>query len=426
MNQKHPSPEENLNQKGTTEVASAASDGDQSLLLAWDELAGHSADDDTPVGGADQHEDEPEETGEPTAGQPAREDPWEAITAAHGRAEDVDDQTRQARLAEVRDAREQRQRRWAELRANRAAATSEAASTPAGEASGNGTTPLAPYKDPRVAAEAEKEGPPEWLGNRWREIPVEQQPEAWIGLRRWVDWLVREYRLDVQIVPPCWYRHPDITAELWAAMNMEYKVWAEGAPSLSPMMMWHPNLQQMIVRLREMVGRFGCAGGSGHKEPKSLTPGLEPFEIAYDEEDWRRIALGRREVLSVPRPEEGRRYTRAVGFDAHGEQIVSSNLVGSAAPVTRWTPEARLRYGSVAGAEDSEIWLEISDAKGVETVMWESSPDGESWTPLEPGQPDQDGPDEPETETENVADDGESPEGDEGQGAAEAVPKPSI
>lgn len=101
-----------------------------------------------------------------------------------------------------------------------------------------------PYLDPEVEAALAAEGPPEWLGTRWRTIEPGQQWDAWNGLRRWVDWFIREYRLTTSDVPACWYRHPDLTAELYAAMCMEYKVWEEGAPGLAPMMMWHPNVAQ--------------------------------------------------------------------------------------------------------------------------------------------------------------------------------------
>ena len=92
-------------------------------------------------------------------------------------------------------------------------------------------TPL-PYVDPEVAAELAGEGPPVWMGTRWREIKAEHQWEAWNTLRRWVDWFVAEYRLVTSVVPPCWYKHSDLTAELYAAMCMEYKVWDEQAPGL--------------------------------------------------------------------------------------------------------------------------------------------------------------------------------------------------
>lgn len=53
-----------------------------------------------------------------------------------------------------------------------------------------------PFQDPRLAAQDATSGPPPWLGTRWRQMPPEQQREAWVGLRRWVDWFIHEYQLN--------------------------------------------------------------------------------------------------------------------------------------------------------------------------------------------------------------------------------------
>ena len=62
-----------------------------------------------------------------------------------------------------------------------------------------------------------------WMGTRWREIEAEHQWDAWNTLRRWVGWFVTEYRLATGVVPPCWHKNSDVTAELYAAMCMEYR-----------------------------------------------------------------------------------------------------------------------------------------------------------------------------------------------------------
>src|SRR5699024_11597452 len=82
------------------------------------------------------------------------------------------------------------------------------------------STPLPEYLDPGIAEELAGEMVPVWFGTRWRDIPVEDQPYAWNGLRQWVDWLVKEYRLPTAVVPPCWYRHTDVVAEVYAALCM--------------------------------------------------------------------------------------------------------------------------------------------------------------------------------------------------------------
>src|SRR5699024_11820903 len=118
-----------------------------------------------------------------------------------------------------------------------------------------------------------------------REIPAEQQADAWNGLRRWVDWLIKEYWLTTSAIPPCWYRHSNIVAELYAAMCMEHKVWEENEPGLGPTMFWHTNLQQVIVRLNAMVDDAGCVRDGKHKDP--IDYGSETGRASCREREWR-------------------------------------------------------------------------------------------------------------------------------------------
>lgn len=110
-----------------------------------------------------------------------------------------------------------------------------------------------PFENPAVAEGLASSGPPRWFGVRWREIAVEDRVDAWVGLRRWVDWLVAEFALPASVVPPCWFAHPQLVEELYAGMNMEYKAFEEQAPSMNPQMFWLPHLQQMTMRMRMMV-----------------------------------------------------------------------------------------------------------------------------------------------------------------------------
>jgi len=362
-----------------TRPSRGAAEG-EALLTAWDEVAEPSVD-----APDEDHQDDRDD--EPSAGAsgtgPEDEDPWAAVAASNGRAGDLD-------ADDAEDARQRRRDRWDQLRAKRREAIQQqrAGQSEQGEKSEGGqspqATPLAPYRDPRIQQQLDDdpEGDPEWLGMRWREIPPEQQQQAWIGLRKWVDWLVREYRITAEVVPACWYRHSDITAELWAAMNMEHKVWAEGAPSLSPMMMWHPNLEQMIVRLREKMSNVGCKPETGHQQPLRQHPDLEPFEINYDEDDWKAATSGHRETRMVERPDAGAEWVRVVAFDAEGEQIAESNLVGLGASLDGRDPQAVVRFGSLADETETELWLDIERGLRVAEVQWQVSSDGESWEPL--------------------------------------------
>lgn len=238
-------------------------------------------------------------------------------------------------------------------------------------------TPL-PYVDPAVAAELAQDGPPAWMGTRWRDIETKHQWEAWNTLRRWVDWFVAEYRLTTSVVPPCWYRHSGVTAELYGAMCMEYKVWEEQAPGLGPMMMWHPHVEMVTGRLRRMVDEAGCTKVGRHKEPEAYG-NRRAYEIDYDEGDWLRWASTEREHETLPRPAHGVRYVRAKIVNADGEQVGVSNMValGAAARVDDIAAELM-----VASSTPSAPWLSVAVAGGRDDLgtEWETSPDGTTWS----------------------------------------------
>lgn len=240
-------------------------------------------------------------------------------------------------------------------------------------------TPL-PYVDPAVAAELAQDGPPVWMGTRWRDIEAEHQWEAWNALRRWVDWFVAEYRLTTSVVPPCWYKHSDMTAELYGAMCMEHKVWEEQAPGLGPMMMWHPHVEMLTGRLRRMVDEAGCTKVGQHKEPEAF--GARPaFTLNYDEDDFTGWAATTREHDVLERPIEGVQYVRARIVDSSGAAVGTSNVValGAVANVHHVAAEV-----AVASSTPSAPRLSVAVAGGRNDlgVLWETSSDGQAWTRL--------------------------------------------
>jgi hypothetical protein len=239
------------------------------------------------------------------------------------------------------------------------------------------STPLPEYLDDDIAAELAGEMAPVWLGTRWRDIPASDQPAAWNGLRTWVDWLVKEYKLSGAIVPPCWYKHSDIVAELYAAMCMEYKVWEEGEPGVNPMMFWHPNLQQMVHRLREMVSSAGCYTAQEHKEPM-VVKGQEPFELNYDEADWQQHVNRTTTTQQFERPERGVLYIRAGIVDPEGTRVTHSAPVGIKHADSSARPAVDIEYLSTNSAYNvlQASWEQYRDDY---ELVWESSLDGETW-----------------------------------------------
>lgn len=239
------------------------------------------------------------------------------------------------------------------------------------------STPLPEYMDSDIAAELAGEMAPTWLGVRWRDIPEADQPAAWNGLRAWVDWLVKEYRLPTTAVPPCWYKHTDIVAELYAAMCMEYKVWEEGEPNINPMMFWHTNLQQMVARLRDAVTSAGCVSGGAHKEPLAVE-GHEPFELDYDESDWNQHVSVASSVERIDRPDDGVLFVRAGVVKGNGGSIVYSESVGIKHQPPVHSPTVDIRYFST-NSEYSLVEARWEQPSHEDELIWETSTDGTNW-----------------------------------------------
>ncbi|WP_261623258.1 hypothetical protein [Nesterenkonia marinintestina] len=234
-------------------------------------------------------------------------------------------------------------------------------------------TTLRRYRHEDLEAEMEAEADPEWLGRRWRELESTETQHALVGLRRWVDWLVCEHSLNSAIVPACWFRHPAIVAELYAAMNMEHKAWAEGEPTVQPMMMWLPHLEQMKVRLRELVAELaGCADGTHVEEERQVR--------VYNEDLWRATVYTYRESQHFTRPagEDELRFVKATAFSAAREEIGATGIKALRPRVGAHQPSTELRMEKTTGVADSELILTISGTEDVDHVVWEEaeSPEG--------------------------------------------------
>lgn len=50
----------------------------------------------------------------------------------------------------------------------------------------------------------------------WNLLRAHEVELEWHELDQWVDWLRRSYGLPASIVPPFWYRHPELVWELSA------------------------------------------------------------------------------------------------------------------------------------------------------------------------------------------------------------------
>lgn len=230
------------------------------------------------------------------------------------------------------------------------------------------------YQDPVLGGMGGPESPA-WLGLRWREIPEELQQEAWVGLRRWVDWLIAEFKITSAIIPSCWFRHSEIVAELHAAMNLEYKTWEEKLPTVNAMWMWLPQLQSMLeYRLRPMVKDLGSCGKGEHREPE-----VEARD--YDEDLWEQTVFTRRSTATIDRPagDEDPSFGRVRLITDDGELIGESDIFGVGPVRTgQSASEVEIDGESVAGANDFSVTVTATHVPAGGSFVWEeaATPDG--------------------------------------------------
>lgn len=109
-------------------------------------------------------------------------------------------------------------------------------------------------------------GGPKSVTRRWREMTTEQSQEAWRSLFAWVRWLVATYQLTTSVVPDCWWRHPEIVAELYALHRAELASYTTDDPGFGPLA-FHERLPHAFERLRTHTRTAGCVGLQTHKDP---------------------------------------------------------------------------------------------------------------------------------------------------------------
>lgn len=217
------------------------------------------------------------------------------------------------------------------------------------------------------------DGPPDWMGIRWRDIDDTDRAEAWTVLRQWVDWFIREYSLTTTQIIPCWYEHADIVAELYAGMCAEYKVWDEGMPGLAPMTTWHPHVVAMKARLAEMVSNRTCAATKTH------VPDPDDLPFTYDQDAWGRVRGGITTITELPRTGTNQWWRPATWTGAHkitGREILVGGHPGKISPEITDTT-------LLSGADATTAQARHTTFPGPETgSFWEYAPEKDSahWT----------------------------------------------
>lgn len=102
--------------------------------------------------------------------------------------------------------------------------------------------------------------------HRWRDMSQQQAETVWAALADWVKWLVATYQLTTSVVPDCWWKHPEIVAELYALQRAEQASYTTDDAGFGPLA-FHERLPHAVERLRNHTRTAGCVGLQSHKEP---------------------------------------------------------------------------------------------------------------------------------------------------------------
>lgn len=220
------------------------------------------------------------------------------------------------------------------------------------------------------------------VGGRWRDIKASDKPGVWVDLRRWVDWLMIEYKLSKQTIPPCWYRHTDIVAELYAMRCAEEKTWEGTEPHNTAAFQFHPHLFAMFHRLSNKAGK--CLNAGKHVEAASFTE-FPADALPYDENDWAEFLVQETDTQTLERGTEDLWWRRRVELvDSSGElkpECSEPVLVPQRMPV----PEVRLLATQKLIQMSNHVQVASTSFGKVHSSVWEftNDPSQDVWQELE-------------------------------------------
>ena len=109
----------------------------------------------------------------------------------------------------------------------------------------------------------------------WNLLTADEAGAEWIELDQWVHWLRRTYGLPASVIPPFWYRHPDLLWEL-SALHLHWLcAYGPGQNGSAPLG-WHRDFADTRQRLREWVAASGTRLDRDRPTRQTTWPGEEP------------------------------------------------------------------------------------------------------------------------------------------------------
>ena len=129
------------------------------------------------------------------------------------------------------------------------------------------------YDDPLVAE------PPHPIN--WNLLSADDAEAEWLELNRWVDWLRRNYGLPVAVIPPAWYKHPELVWEL-SGLHLHWLCAYDPDQNGSAPLGWHRDFADARMRLREWVSACGTRLDRDRPTRQTVWPGEEPGDPIED------------------------------------------------------------------------------------------------------------------------------------------------
>lgn len=115
----------------------------------------------------------------------------------------------------------------------------------------------------------------------WNLLTAEEAEGAWLELNQWVNWLRHTYGLPPAVVPPFWYRHPELLWEL-SALHTHWLCAYDPEQNGSAPIGWHRDFADTRQRLRDWVAGCGTRLETDRPTRQTSWPGEEPAFAVED------------------------------------------------------------------------------------------------------------------------------------------------
>ncbi|MCJ1703489.1 DUF4913 domain-containing protein [Rathayibacter sp. VKM Ac-2926] len=109
----------------------------------------------------------------------------------------------------------------------------------------------------------------------WNLLTADEAGAEWIELDQWVHWLRRTYGLPASVIPPFWYRHPELLWEL-SALHLHWLCAYDPDQNGSAPLGWHRDFADTRQRLRDWVAASGTRLDLDRPTRQTTWPGEEP------------------------------------------------------------------------------------------------------------------------------------------------------